>query len=78
MKFIRQNKVILFCPPGTEENADTQASGVETGSASDTASGEPLSERDEEIRKISDMQSQIPYKKRKNNNVIFCSSFSLI
>ena len=39
---------------------------MDTGSASDTGSGESLRERDEEIRRILDLQSSIPYKESEN------------
>lgn len=53
--------------PGTEESAIEEfasASGMETGSAQ--GSGDYQRERDEEVRRILEMQTSIPYKKRKN------------
>lgn len=44
---------------------------MESGSS---GSGDFLSDRDEEIRRISELQISIPYKKRKNSNGT-CSSF---
>lgn len=53
----------FFLGIGADE--DVSASGMESGSS---GSGDFLSDRDEEIRRISELQISIPYKKRKNFN----------
>lgn len=53
-------------PPDIEENEDSIASSAETGSGSDSGSGEILTEKDQHMRRILDLQTSIPYKKRKN------------
>ena len=56
--------------PGIGADEEVSASGMESGSS---GSGDFLSDRDEEIRRISELQTSIPYKKRKNSNGT-CSS----
>ena len=56
----------IYLPPDIQENEDAAVSSAEPGSGSDSGSGEILTERDEHIRKILDLQRSIPYKERKN------------
>ena len=58
----------IFVPSDTEENEDITASGAEPGSGSDSGSGELLTEQDEEMRRILELQSSIPYKESKTGN----------
>lgn len=55
--------IICLVPPDNEVYEETSASGLETGSASDTGSGEILA--DTWIQRISVLQASIPYKERK-------------
>ena len=53
--------VFIYVPPDIEENEDLAVSSGESGSGS----GEILPENDKEMHKILDLQTSIPYKKRK-------------
>ena len=64
----------IYLPPDIEENEDAFVSSAEPGSGSDSGSGEILTEEDQQIRKILDLQRSIPYKKRKNTVIWPCQS----
>jgi len=64
--FLNLKLECIYLPPGNEENEDTTVSSAEPGSGSDSGSGEILTEEDQHIRKILDLQRSIPYKERKN------------
>ena len=57
----------IYFPPDIEDNEDATVSSAEPGSGSDSGSGERLTEEDEHIRKVLDLQRSIPYKERKNH-----------
>ena len=53
----------IYLQADIEENEDSSA---ETGSGSDSGSGEILTDRDQHMRRLIDLQTSIPYKERKN------------
>ena len=60
--------ILPYVPPETEENGDSTDFNAEPGSGSDSGSGEILTKEDQEMRRILDLQTSIPYKKRKTKS----------